>query len=89
MENLEKAYLGGGCFWCLDAVYRRMPGVVGVVAGYSNEVMCYIPSERVLKEGGYEAESSMIYYGMPGPFETGIEEQIMTTIHTTLKNIQP
>jgi hypothetical protein len=59
------------------------------VAGYSNEVMCYIPSERVLKEGGYEAESSMIYYGMPGPFETGIEAQIMSTIHSTLKNIQP
>jgi hypothetical protein len=51
--------------------------------------MCYIPSERVLKEGGYEAESSMIYYGMPGPFETGIEAQIMSTIHSTLKNIQP
>ncbi|RXK49750.1 neutral/alkaline non-lysosomal ceramidase N-terminal domain-containing protein [Aquirufa rosea] len=57
------------------------------VAGYSNEVMCYIPSERVLKEGGYEAESSMIYYGMPGPFETGIEEKIMKAIHQIVKNI--
>ncbi len=35
-SKLDTIVLGGGCFWCLDAVYRRMPGVVGVVAGYSN-----------------------------------------------------
>jgi hypothetical protein len=58
------------------------------VAGYSNEVMCYIPSERVLQEGGYEADSSMIYYGMPGPFEKGIEEKIMEAIHLTIKKIK-
>jgi hypothetical protein len=50
--------------------------------------MCYIPSERVLKEGGYEADSSMIYYGMPGPFENGIEEKIMAAIYKTLKKIK-
>lgn len=27
--------LGGGCFWCLDAVYRRVPGVTQVVSGYA------------------------------------------------------
>jgi len=27
--------LGGGCFWCLDAVYRRVPGVTEVVSGYA------------------------------------------------------
>jgi hypothetical protein len=58
------------------------------VAGYSNEVMCYIPSERVLQEGGYEADSSMIYYGMPGPFEKGIEEKIMEAIYLTIKKIK-
>jgi len=47
------------------------------VAGYSNEVMCYIPSKRVLQEGGYEAESNMIYYGMPGPFADSIEEKYL------------
>ncbi len=36
------------------------------VMGYANDVMAYIPSARVLKEGGYEADSSQIYYGMPG-----------------------
>jgi len=29
------ATLGGGCFWCLDAVYREIEGVTGVVSGYA------------------------------------------------------
>ena len=42
--------------------------------GYAYEVPCYIPSVRILKEGGYEAQSSLIYYGIYGPFRTSIED---------------
>lgn len=35
MTRLETATLGGGCFWCLDAVYRNLQGVEEVVAGYA------------------------------------------------------
>lgn len=31
----ETAILGGGCFWCLEAVYQEVPGVESVVSGYS------------------------------------------------------
>ncbi|MBY0336594.1 MAG: peptide-methionine (S)-S-oxide reductase MsrA [Acetobacteraceae bacterium] len=31
----EHATLGGGCFWCLDAVYRELHGVTEVVSGYA------------------------------------------------------
>src|SRR4051812_11251353 len=31
---MEKATLGGGCFWCLEAVYDEMQGVVSVESGY-------------------------------------------------------
>ena len=34
-RELEKATLGGGCFWCTEAVYLRMKGVVSVEPGYS------------------------------------------------------
>jgi len=35
-ENIhEEITLGGGCFWCLDAVYREIKGVEKVVSGYS------------------------------------------------------
>jgi peptide-methionine (S)-S-oxide reductase len=32
---LEKATLGGGCFWCLEAVYERVQGVASVRSGYA------------------------------------------------------
>lgn len=33
--SIEKAVLGGGCFWCLDAVFREVRGVTRVVSGYA------------------------------------------------------
>jgi hypothetical protein len=45
--------------------------------GYAMEVPCYIPSVRILREGGYEAESSLIYYGLYGPFRPVVEEKIV------------
>jgi len=35
MSVTETATLGGGCFWCLDAVYRDLKGVTQVVSGYA------------------------------------------------------
>lgn len=35
MAQLEKATLGGGCFWCLEAVYQDVAGVEQVVSGYA------------------------------------------------------
>ena len=46
------------------------------VAGYSNDVMGYAPSLRVLNEGGYEVGSAMLNYGRPGPLGPGVEEAI-------------
>ena len=34
-ENIESIVLGGGCFWCLDAAYSRIKGVVSVSCGYA------------------------------------------------------
>jgi putative membrane-bound dehydrogenase-like protein len=46
---------------------------------YTNDDPGYIPSERVLKEGGYEGGGAMIYYGLPAPFAPGLEEKIVAT----------
>ena len=34
-SNLQKATVGGGCFWCLEAVYQQVRGVVHVESGYA------------------------------------------------------
>jgi peptide-methionine (S)-S-oxide reductase len=31
----EEAILGGGCFWCLEAAFRELPGVLDVISGYA------------------------------------------------------
>ena len=58
-----------------------------IVAGYSNDVMSYIPSLRVLKEGGYEVNDSMIYYGLPGPYSEEVEDRIFGTIRQVMKRV--
>lgn len=50
------------------------------VNSYTNDVPCYIPSQRVWGEGGYEAAGAMIYYGRPNRFASGIEETIATAV---------
>jgi hypothetical protein len=55
------------------------------VAGYCNDVFAYIPSRRVLEEGGYEGGGAMIYYVQPGPFAPSVEETIITEIHKAVE----
>jgi Neutral/alkaline non-lysosomal ceramidase, N-terminal len=55
------------------------------VTAYANDVMAYIPSKRVLREGGYEGDSSQVYYGQPTKWAPGIEEVIVEGIEATLK----
>lgn len=57
------------------------------VTAYANDVMAYIPSERVLKEGGYEGDTSMIAYGLPSKWAEGIEERIVSTVHKLVGDV--
>jgi hypothetical protein len=47
------------------------------VAGYSNDVMAYIASRRVLQEGGYEGGGAMVYYGLPTAWAPESEDLIV------------
>jgi len=55
---------------------RELPSHTVWVAGYSNDVFGYVPSLRVLQEGGYEAGGAMYYGSLPGPFAPSVEDKI-------------
>ena len=59
------------------------------IAGYSNDVFGYVPSQRVLKEGGYEGGGAMIYYGRPGAFTPEVEPLIVDTVHRLVQKVMP
>ena len=66
---------------------REFPHANLVVAGYCNDVMCYIPSLRVLREGGYEPVKSMIFYGRPGPFAKNVEETVFRAVRDVMRKV--
>jgi hypothetical protein len=72
--------LGGEVVVDYALAIRELLGNDIILMGYSNDVMTYIPSERVLKEGGYEGKSSMWVYGHRGSWEPGIEEKIIKEV---------
>lgn len=57
---------GGGAIW---------------VAGYSNVYSGYVPSKRVLEEGGYEAKSR--------PWKPELEERIIAKVHELYDQLNP
>jgi neutral ceramidase len=51
------------------------------ISGYSNDVMAYIPSRRVLGEGGYEGGLARFPYGLPAVWDGSIEQKIVDEVH--------
>lgn len=59
---------------------KRKYGEATWVAGCTDSVFGYLPSARVLREGGYEGGEAMLYYGRPGPFTDTVEETVMSRV---------
>ena len=47
---------------------------------WANDMPGYIPSRRILREGGYEADFSQVYYEHPGRYDPAVEDQLVNTI---------
>ncbi len=62
------------------------PGEPLWIMGYSNDVFGYVPSLRVLNEGGYEGGGAMTYTSFPGPFAPSVEDRIMGQVTGLLKD---
>lgn len=63
------------------------PGPV-TVAGYSNDVFGYVPSLRVLQEGGYEAGDAMLWGSLPGAFAPNVEDKIIAKVHELVDSLK-
>ena len=50
-KNLQLATLGGGCFWCTEAVFQEVKGVEKVVSGYSGGNVPGHPTYREICSG--------------------------------------
>ena len=50
------------------------------ITGWANRMPGYIPSRKVLMQGGYEADFSQVYYGLPGRYQPGIEDLICSRV---------
>ncbi len=66
----------------------ELPGQMVWVAAYSNDVFGYIPSLRVLREGGYEAGGAMRYTELPGPFAPSVEKLIVDEVHKMVDTVR-
>ena len=77
-DTLELIALSGEVTvgYALELKKRLGPETTWVI-GYANDVMSYIPTAKILSEGGYEAERSQMYYGMPGKWDPSIEPTIL------------
>lgn len=57
------------------------------IAGYSNDVFGYLPSRRVLLEGGYEAGDATRTGPLPGPFTETVEDRVITAVHHVVDQV--
>ena len=44
---IEIATLGGGCFWCVEAIYQELPGVVSLESGYTGGALPHPTYEQI------------------------------------------
>jgi hypothetical protein len=54
------------------------------INAYSNDVPFYVASKRLIPEGGYEVDRSMIYYGQPARLADETEDRIIAAVHELL-----
>jgi len=57
------------------------------VAGYCNDVFAYLPSYRVLQEGGYEGRTGIVHQLVATPFDTTVEDRVIGGIRRVVENV--
>jgi putative membrane-bound dehydrogenase-like protein len=80
-DNLAMVFLAGEV--CVDYSHRLKKELDASrlwLNGYSNDFGCYIPSERLLKEGGYGGGGEVNYFDLPATLAPGMEQLIIDEV---------
>jgi hypothetical protein len=88
LGDLTWLFLGGEVVVDYSLRFKRAFGPNLWASGYCNDVMAYIPSLRVLKEGGYEGETAMIYYGLPTRWADDVEDRIARVVESLVSSVR-
>jgi hypothetical protein len=80
-DELAMVFLAGEV--CVDYAHRLKSELDGEriwVLSYCNDFCAYIPSERLLKEGGYGGGSEIPYFALPNTLQAGLEQKIVDEV---------
>ena len=81
-DSLAMVFLGGEI--CADYSLRLKQELDAErvwLHGYSNDFGCYVPSERLLREGGYGGGAETVYFALPNTLAPGLEQTIVDEVH--------
>ena len=87
LGNQPLVILGGELLIDYTIRLKRIFGEDIFVLGYSNDVMAYVPSVRILREGGYEGASSQRVYGLASTWKANIESLIIQEVLKLAKEV--
>ena len=83
---MERATIGGGCFWCLEAVYQQVQGVESVVSGYAGGHVPNPTYRQVCGKGTGHAEVVQITYDPEQVSYRALLEIFFTIHNPTTRN---
>jgi neutral ceramidase len=84
-DRLAMVFLGGEVVADYGLrLKKELDGTRLWVNAYSNDVSFYVASRRLISEGGYEVEGSMVYYGHAGRLADGTEDLIVGAVRELL-----
>jgi peptide-methionine (S)-S-oxide reductase len=87
-DNLQKATFAAGCFWCTEAIFKRLKGVHAVISGYAGGDMKDPSYEKVSTGNTGHAEAIQITFDPAVIAYTKLLEIFFATHDPTTKNQQ-
>jgi hypothetical protein len=62
-------------------------GALVWVAGYSNDMFGYLPTRRVIQEGGYEGGRASLWSGLPTPLAESAEDRVVEIVRRLVRSV--